>query len=171
MVRFLVCAAALAALAGAGKAAPAPQGSTAQAIARGNYLVRIAGCNDCHTPGYADKAGDVPKALLLTGGGFVWHGPWGTTYPVNLRLFVQGMTLQRWMTTVRTTRARPPMPWYSLRDMTDRDLAAIYFYIRSLGPAGKPAPAYLPPGRMPKAPYMDFVPPPTPVAAAPEGTR
>ena len=35
---------------------------------RGSYLVNaIGGCNDCHTPGYGMKNGQVPEALWLTG--------------------------------------------------------------------------------------------------------
>ena len=29
------------------------------AVRRGQYLVQIAGCNDCHTAGYAETAGKV----------------------------------------------------------------------------------------------------------------
>ena len=35
--------------------------------ARGKYLVQIAGCNDCHTPGYATSGGKVEEKLWLTG--------------------------------------------------------------------------------------------------------
>ena len=31
-------------------------------VQRGRYLVKIAGCNDCHTPGYAMSGGKVPEA-------------------------------------------------------------------------------------------------------------
>jgi hypothetical protein len=48
------------------------------------------------------------------------------------------------------------MPWFSLRDMTDEDLRAIYQFVRSLGPGGEPAPAYLPPGQTPSGPYVQF---------------
>jgi len=33
------------------------------------------------------------------------------------------------------------------------DLRALYHYIRSLGPVGDPAPAFLPPDRVPPRPY------------------
>jgi hypothetical protein len=53
---------------------------------------------------------------------------------------------------------RPPMPWFSLRDMDDADLKAIYHFVRSLGPSGKPAPAYARPGQSVSTPYIEFVP-------------
>lgn len=125
-------------------------------IARGRYLVQIAGCNDCHTPGYAPSGGKVDEKLWLTGDGLGWSGPWGTTYATNLRLLLQGMTRQQWIAHARQMQPRPPMPWFNVRAMTDADLGAIYAYTRSLGPAGKPAPAYLPPGRKPEGPAVRF---------------
>ena len=41
-------------------AKPAGLSSEAELLARGDYLVRIAGCNDCHTPAYAERGGEVP---------------------------------------------------------------------------------------------------------------
>jgi mono/diheme cytochrome c family protein len=129
-------------------------------LARGKYLVRIAGCNDCHTPGYAMSGGRVEEKLWLTGDQLGWSGPWGTTYPSNLRLLVQGMTADQFMKHARSDARRPPMPWFTVRDMTDGDVKAIYAYLKHLGPAGKPAPAYLPPGRTPEGPFVRFPAPP-----------
>ena len=56
---------------------------------------------------------------------------------------------------------RPPMPWFTLRDMTEQDLRAIYKYVNALGPAGEAAPIYVPPGHEPKRPYVQFPAPPT----------
>jgi len=50
------------------------------------------------------------------------------------------------------------MPWFNLRAMNDADLRAIYRYVRSLGPAGEPAKAYLPPDKAPSAPYFRMTP-------------
>jgi hypothetical protein len=44
--------------------------------------------------------------------------------------------------------------------MTERDLRAMYRYIRHLGPAGKPAPAYVPTEKTPEGPYVQFPAPP-----------
>lgn len=125
--------------------------------ARGRYLVQIAGCNDCHTEGYAQRAGDVPESEWLTGSAIGWHGSWGTTYPTNLRRFVQGVTLEQWLERARSPM-RPPMPWFALREMTDDDLSAIYYYIRALGPAGPNAPTYVPPEGTVRTKVIEFVP-------------
>jgi hypothetical protein len=44
--------------------------------------------------------------------------------------------------------------------MTDADVKAIYAYLKHLGPAGKPAPAYVPPDKEPAGPYVTFPAPP-----------
>jgi mono/diheme cytochrome c family protein len=125
-------------------------------LKRGKYLVQIGGCNDCHTPGYPEKGGKVPEAQWLTGDILGWRGPWGTTYATNLRLYFQDLTEDEWVKKGKALKARPPMPWFNLRDMTTTDLRALYRYVRHLGPAGKPAPAYLPPDKMPPQPYVQF---------------
>ena len=125
-------------------------------VDRGRYLARIAGCNDCHTPGYLLSAGNVQEALWLTGDSFGWRGPWGTTYAFNLRILVNAMTEDQWVTTAQHIKARPPMPWYDLNIMKKGDLKALYHFIRYLGPRGEAAPAFVPPDQEPKTPYALF---------------
>ena len=50
------------------------------------------------------------------------------------------------------------MPWFNLKEMSDDDLKAVYAYVRSLGPAGVAAPAYVAPGGKVTTPYFVFVP-------------
>lgn len=134
-------------------------------VAHGRYLAVVGGCNDCHTAGYAASGGKVAQKKWLAGSALGWHGPWGTTYPPNLRLFMQTLSLKQWIHFARTARLRPPMPFWSLRIMTIHDLTALYTFIRFLGPAGKPAPAYLPPGKRPHGPYVTWVVPSVPKVA------
>ena len=129
-------------------------------IERGRYLVRVAGCNDCHTPGYPESGGTVPVEKWLIGDKLGWRGPWGTTYATNLRTYMAGVTEQQWVSLARVMRPRPPMPWFALRDMTDEDLRAIYQFVRSLPPSGPPAPAFVPPDREPPPPFVQFPAPP-----------
>jgi mono/diheme cytochrome c family protein len=125
-------------------------------IARGRYLVKIAGCNDCHTAGYASSGGAVPEAEWLKGDAVGWNGAWGTTYPANLRLRLGELTEDQWVKVAKTAKFRPPMPWFALHDMSEADLRALHRYVRSLGPAGSPAPAYLPPDAKPSGPVIAF---------------
>ena len=134
--------------------------AAAKMIDRGRYLAKIAGCNDCHTPGYMEKAGKVPEKEWLVGDSFGWRGPWGTTYAVNLRLYMQTLTEEQWLKKASTLEVRPPMPWYALHDMTKDDLRALYRFVRHLGPGGAPAPAWVPPDKEPKPPYATFPAPP-----------
>jgi mono/diheme cytochrome c family protein len=125
-------------------------------IKRGRYLVMIGGCNDCHTTGYAPSGGKVPEEQWLRGDALGWNGPWGTTYATNLRLYLQDMTEEQWVKKAKSLNARPPMPWFNVRAMSAGDLRAMYRYIKTLGPAGKPAPAYLAPDKTPPPPYVAF---------------
>ena len=125
-------------------------------VARGRYLVAIAGCNDCHTPGYALSGGKVPESEWLTGDALGWKGAWGTTYPANLRLKLAAVGEDPWVQVAKNAQFRPPMPWFSLHHMSEPDLRAIYRYVRALGPAGKPAPDFVPPDREPAGPAVRF---------------
>jgi len=129
-------------------------------VERGRYLSMIAGCNDCHTPGYLLSEGQVAENLWLTGDRFGWRGPWGTTYAPNLRLYVKGMTKEQWVANARILKTRPPMPWFNLNKMHKEDLQAIYQFLRFLGPGGEAVPAYVPPDQEPKTPYALFPSPP-----------
>ena len=146
----------LASVAGEASSAKKSDKATQRLIERGKYLVKVAGCNDCHTPGYAMSGGKVPESQWLVGDKLGWRGPWGTTYAVNLRLYMRDMTEEKWVKTARTMQTRPPMPWFALNDMTEQDLKAIYHYTKSLGPAGEMAPTFVPPGKEPQGPVVQF---------------
>lgn len=134
----------------------AGEGSAAAQVERGRYLARIAGCNDCHTPNYAATDGKVPEAAWLTGDRLGWQGPWGTTYPGNLRRFFARTSEADWLRIARGGGFRPPMPGFVLRDMSDADLRALWHFVRALGPAGEEMPAWLPPGREASGPVVRF---------------
>lgn len=122
----------------------------------GRYLVLMGGCNDCHTPGWAESGGKLPQDQWLLGSPVGYSGPWGTTYPANLRLTMSRMSEDQWVKFSHIWEGRPPMPYWALRDMSEPDLRAMYRFVRSLGPAGEPAPTYLPPGQTPATPYHDL---------------
>jgi hypothetical protein len=129
-------------------------------LERGRYLVLVGHCNNCHTAGYTESAGDVPRARWLMGNRVGWRSAVGTTYPTNLRLLVSEISEDAWVTLSKTMQTRPPMPWWSMRDTTEGDLRLMYRFIRSLGAAGDPAPAFLPPDTMPPQPFVQLPMPP-----------
>ena len=129
-------------------------------IDHGRYLVKITGCNDCHTPGYTQNGGKVAEKDWLIGDSLGWRGPWGTTYASNLRMYINALSENDWVNTAHSAEFRPPMPWFALHDMTKSDLRAIYRFIKQLGPAGTAAPPYLPPDQEPKGPVVLFPQPP-----------
>ena len=121
-------------------------------IEAGRYLVKVSGCNDCHTPGYIQSGGKTPETEWLKGNDHGFLGPWGTTYPHNLRLTTAALTEDEWVEMLSTRTALPIMPWSSVAAMAEADKRAVYRYIRSLpGDPGQPAPAALPPGQVPTA--------------------
>ena len=130
LVSFIAALPALAAgPEGATPAAAAP----ADKLARGKYLVTVAGCNDCHTPwkpgakgpepdmsrmlsGHPQDA-NLPPAPKLPEGPWIvtasatntaWSGPWGVSYTANLTPDAEtGLgkwTLRNFTDTIRTGR-------------------------------------------------------------------
>lgn len=136
--------------------APAAIGAGPDA-ARGRYLIAISGCNDCHTPGYAQQGERIPEAERLTGMSVGFSGPWGVSYPANLRLGASQLGEGDWMAMARRS-GLPPMHWTALQAMSDDDLRSIYRYLRGLGAAGQPAPTALAPGQTINTPHFVFVP-------------
>jgi len=124
---------------------------------RGRYMILVGSCNDCHTAGFPEKAGNVPESQWLLGSSVGFQGPWGTSYPANLRLAAARYDEAGFIARARS-ELLPPMPWFNLVKMSDADLGAIYQYIRSLGDVGEPTPAYVPPGGVVETPYIVFTP-------------
>ncbi len=104
-----LAATSLMALLVAGPSSAAPKGGGSAQIRRGEYLVTIAGCNDCHTPWKMGPNGpendrtrllsghpegvavaapppplDAPWAVGATGTFTGWAGPWGVSFAANL---------------------------------------------------------------------------------------
>jgi len=135
-----------------------PHVAAVSAVDAGRYLVIVGGCNDCHTPAFAETGGQVPEDEWLTGVAVGWRGPWGTTYASNLRLVVQGLSEEAFLGVLRNRKERPPMPWQNVNHLSQADAAAIYQYIRSLGPKGEAMPTAVAADVEPTTPYFLFVP-------------
>ncbi len=70
-------------------------------------------------PGYLTSAGDIPEDRWLVGDSLGYSGPWGTTYPTNLRHHLGTMDEDTWVEHARTLKTRPPMPWFNLRAFSE----------------------------------------------------
>jgi mono/diheme cytochrome c family protein len=127
----------------------------------GEYLTLVGSCNDCHTQNWVESKGKVDPADRFAGMNVGFRGPWGTVYGKNLRQIAQHITEDRWvriLTTADSGEGEPPMPWWNTAKMNERDLRAMYRYIRSLGPKPNGIPRGLPPGKEPTGPYIWVVP-------------
>lgn len=141
--------------------------NVADQVDKGRYLIITSGCNDCHTDGFMQNP-NIPESNWLTGSSMGWQGPWGTTYPPNLRLTVQSLTEQQWVDMLKTRKGMPPMPWPSVNGFAENDAKALYAYIKSLGPKGERAPLALAPGVEPQTPYLSMMPHNMPLAVSGE---
>jgi mono/diheme cytochrome c family protein len=127
-------------------------------IERGRYLVRLGGCNDCHSPGYSESGGKLPEAKWLLGSSLGYRGPWGTTYPANLRSYFSRVDEDQWVAAAGVMQSRPPMPSYTLHQISEADLRAMHAFVVSLGAGGTSAPEFLPPGKQATTPVIVLFP-------------
>ena len=137
-------------------------------IARGKYLVSIAGCNDCHTPGYFFGKPDMARFLGGSEVGFeipglgVFHGP-------NLtpdRETGLGQWSADEIATAITTGRRPDgrvlapiMPWHAFANLTAEDTRAIVAFLQSLPPVKNKVPGPFGPAEKPSSFVMKIVAP------------
>jgi hypothetical protein len=117
---------------------PVPQPDVSTPVKRGEYLVTIAACTDCHTP----QAKGQPIRGLEFAGGFVLEGPWGrvasaniTPDPSGISYYDEALFLEMIRTGyVKARKINQIMPWDHYRNLTEGDQKAIYAYIRTLKP-------------------------------------
>jgi len=108
-------------------------------VKRGRFLVNLTGCTDCHTP--VDNH-HTPIPGLEFSGGQVLQAPWGTVASTNLTpdasgipYYDEAMFIKAMRTgAVGTRELNKTMPWSTLGNMTDEDLAGIFAYLRTLKP-------------------------------------
>jgi len=141
---------------------PAPAETAAvDPVERGAYLLRIAGCNDCHTPGHLLGNPDFTRAYSGGNVGFFMPGL-GYVFAPNLTPDAEtglGTWTEDQIVTAMRTGVRPDgrvlapiMPWPGLAALTDEDAYAMAAYLKSLAPianqvppitaATEPAPGY-----------------------------
>jgi len=85
-----------------------------------------------------------------------WAGPWGTSFAANLTPDAQTgigtWTSEQFIKTIRTGRhfgdgrpLLPPMPWFDVAVLSDRDLKAVFAYLQSVKPIQNRVPLPQPP--------------------------
>jgi mono/diheme cytochrome c family protein len=106
---------------------------------RGEYLVTLAGCGDCHTP--MNERGE-PRSGLEFAGGTEFDNPIGKVVSLNVTpdpsgipyydedLFIEAMRTG----SVRARKLHPQMPYVIYRKMTDEDLRGVLAYLKTLKP-------------------------------------
>ncbi|HUZ67796.1 MAG TPA: c-type cytochrome [Beijerinckiaceae bacterium] len=145
-------------------------------VARGNYLVTLGGCSDCHTPGSFFGKPDMARFLGGSEVGFdIPH--LGAFYGPNLtpdkKTGLGGWTDKQIITALQTgvtpsgRMLAPIMPWRSFAKLTKRDARAIVAFLRSLPPVKNQIPGPFGPNQKPTSFVMKIVapegaPPPPP---------
>ena len=121
-------------------------------VARGKYLVQLAGCTDCHTPGHLLGKPDMARFL---GGSDVGFEMPGSGIFVGPNLTPDNSTgLGSWtsdeIVTAIQTGVRPDgrilapiMPWRAYAGLRKSDAAAIVEYLRNLPPVTNKVPGPL----------------------------
>jgi len=152
----------------------------ADKIKRGEYLVAVGACGDCHTPGVMLGQPEMDK--VFSGGNVGFHIPdLGVFFPPNLTPDEE-TGLGKWseadiIKAIRTgerpdgRQIAPVMPygWYS--KLSDEDAAAMAAYLKSLGPISNKVPGPFGSSETPTGPYQTVVFPPAPATPpAPEAT-
>ncbi|MES2622214.1 MAG: c-type cytochrome [Bacteroidota bacterium] len=93
------------------------------------------------------------KGVICTNDLTAWVGPWGVSYTANLTPDPTG--IGNWdeatfMTAIRMGKFKgiesgrgllPPMPWEMIKNMTDKELEAVFAYLKSIPPIRNIVPA------------------------------
>lgn len=137
-------------------------------IKRGQYLVTLGGCNDCHTPGYFFGKPDMTRFLGGSEVGFeipglgVFHGPNLTPDPETGLGKWSPQEIIAAITKGRRPDGRvlaPIMPWHAFANLTDGDTRAIAAFLKSLPPVKNKVPGPFGPNEKPTSFVMKIVPP------------
>jgi mono/diheme cytochrome c family protein len=159
-----LCTAALAAaviFGAAGASAADPQ------VERGKYLVTIASCNDCHTPGYFLGKPDFSRTLAGSDVGFTIPGLGafvGRNLTPDKETGLGNWTDDQIVSAITAgirpdgRRLAPVMPWKGLSHLSSDDAYAIVAYLRSLPPIKNAVPGPFGPKEIPSTLVFTIVP-------------
>ena len=135
-------------------------------VKRGEYLVKVISCSDCHTNGSLMGKPDMAHFLGGSDIGFqipdlgFFYGPNLTSDPeTGLGNWTSQQIVDAITKGVRPDGRvlAPIMPWHSFANLTPEDASAMAAYLMSLPPAKHKAPGPFGPGQKPTSPYMTVV--------------
>jgi mono/diheme cytochrome c family protein len=128
---------------------PVIDGLPSDPVKRGEQLINLGGCTDCHSP---QMRGQTLPGLDFAGG-FPLEGPWGYVAAANITpdatgipyydeaLFVEVMRTGK----VKARTLSPLMPIKVYKNLSDDDLKAMFAYLRTVKPAKHRVDNSLPP--------------------------
>jgi mono/diheme cytochrome c family protein len=170
---------ALAAAAGAVLAAATllPRAHADAQVDRGKYLVTLAGCNDCHTPGYF--FGKLDMARYLGGSEVAFEIPGVGAFPGRNITPDKETGIGSWTTEQIVTALQqgkrpdgrtlaPIMPYHAFSYLTKEDALAIAAFLQSLTPVKNEVPGPFKPGDKVSIFTFRILPPGDTVAPAPK---
>jgi mono/diheme cytochrome c family protein len=137
-------------------------------VERGKYLVALAGCSDCHTPGSFFGRPDVDRFLAGSEVGFevpnlgVFYGP---NLTPDAETGLGAWTSADIVTAIQTGKLpdgrelAPIMPWRAFANLTKSDALAIAAFLKTLPPVRNKVPGPFGPKQRPTSFVMKIVPP------------
>jgi mono/diheme cytochrome c family protein len=150
---YVALAGAAAAIAAAATLLPTAHAETP--VERGHYLVVIAGCNDCHTPGFFLGKPDPEKYLGGSDVGFEIPGLGvfnGRNITPDKETGIGAWTDEQVVTAITRgmrpdgRQLAPIMNYQAFAELTKDDAAAIVAYLRSIPPVHNKVPGPFKPG-------------------------
>ncbi|MBN9089649.1 MAG: cytochrome c [Reyranella sp.] len=145
------------------------QAADPAAVARGKYLVTIASCHDCHTPGYFLGKPDMARYLGGSDVGFelpgmgVFVGPNLTPdKETGLGNWTDAQVVAAIQKGTRpdSRMLAPIMPYHAFANLTPQDAQAIVAFLRSIPPVQHKVAGPFGPTQTPAVFVMRIVPPP-----------
>ena len=153
--KICITLAAAAATAVAGAATLLPKAHAESPVERGAYLVTVAGCNDCHTPGFFFGKPDMKKFLGGSDVGFEIPGLGvfnGRNITPDKETGIGAWTDEQIATAITTGKRpdgrqlAPIMNYPAFVHMTKEDVAAVIAYLRSIPAVNNKVPGPYKPG-------------------------
>ena len=146
-------------------------------IARGEYLVTVAGCSDCHTPGYFFGKPDMERFLGGSDVGFEIPGLGvfaGRNITPDKETGIGSWTREQIVTAIQSgirpdgRVLAPIMPWQAFAHLTEDDAMAIAAFLQSVKPVNNKVPGPFKPGEKVLSFTFRILPPGETAAAAPK---